>query len=223
MGNTNFEVRQTTYPASADEESVRARLNRRRELIIPDFYTQLVVDGRCFIASNAAMETAEDIGRLGTYLGTEPAICIDVPSGTTMEPLEVVLRQGGTVANATFDVMLTVDDAVRITSGTAVTPRNYLINATEPRTSACTIKKQSEAGTNLVTSDNNEENTFFHALLPADIDALEGGHVTWTARENIAPIIVGPGAMLVYAFVATAEPQFFWHIIWAEYPTVSMV
>lgn len=223
MSNTNFEVSQDTYKSSADDQGVRARLNRRRELVIPDFYMQLVVDGRVFIASNAAMQTADDIGRKGGYLETEPSIAVDVPSGTTMMPLEIMMRQGGTVANAIFDVYGTVDDKVRISTGTACTPRNYLIYATEPRTAACTIKIHDESSTNLATSAPAEDNTFFHAQLVHDLDALKGGHIFWSAKENIAPIIEGPGSMCIYAYVATAEPQFFWHVIWAEIPTVSMV
>ena len=75
---------------NSDGEQGLVRLNRRGELITPDWYQQLVADGRVFLASNAARETAEAIGTATTWSDTDPALLLDVPDGKTAIPLEMI-------------------------------------------------------------------------------------------------------------------------------------
>ncbi len=214
-------VKQTTYEEFPDGTAGMIRLNRRGEIVAADWVMQLVLDGRVFIASNAAMETARDIGN-ATYTETEPAIAIDVPTGTTLIPLEIMIYQGGAVATADVTILMTVDDTGgRITSGNAVTARNYLINATEPNSSAVTVKIHDEGTTALVTAVPNEDNTFFAKL---QAEALVGGDlqdVHWSARKYIPPVIKGPGSLVIYWY-GTGNPEGFWHLLWAEIPTISI-
>lgn len=213
-------VQKSTYPAHAEGTGPAVALNSRGEVRTTDWIQQFVNDGRVFIVSNQAMETARDIGN-ATYTETEPAIAFDVQLGTTLIPLEIMLYQGGAVATADVTVLFTLDDAARITSGNAATARNYLINATEPVASTSTIKFHDEDGTALVVAVPGEETCFFSKL---QAEALVGGDtqdVHWSARKFIAPHIKGPGSLVIYWY-GTGNPEGFYHIVFAEIPTVNM-
>lgn len=216
---TDTMVQQDTYAKYPDGTAGYIRLNRRGELVSPDPHIQMILDGRVFIASNIAMETAKDIGD-ATYAETEPAIAIDVPTGTTFIPLDIMIYQGGAVASADVTMLMTVDTKTRITSGTAITARNYLINATEPNSSAVTVKIHSEGGTDLLTSAPSIDATFFAKL---QAEALVGGDlqdVHWSAKKFIPPVIKGPGSLCIYWY-GTGNPEGFWHVIWVEIPTIN--
>ena len=220
MGNLDTKVRQDGYEAYSDGSVGEVRINKRGELVSPDWVTQLIFDGRVFMVSNIAMETARDIGS-ATYVETEPAIAMDVPTGTTVVPLEIMMYQGGAAASADVTVLMTVDDTGgRITSGNAATPRNYLINATEPVASLVTVKFHDESATALLTAAPNEDNTFYAKM---QAYALVGGDtqdIHWSARRFIPPIIEGPGSLVIYWY-GTGNPEGFYHLVWAEIPTVS--
>src|SRR3990167_887572 len=90
-------VAQASYGGQSEGGIFAPRLNKRAELVFADLYMQLVQDGRVFCTPNPTIETAVAMG--GTsFADTTPAILIDIPSGTTMIPLEVRMDQGGTVA-----------------------------------------------------------------------------------------------------------------------------
>jgi len=213
-------VHQTAYPAHSEGTGGEIRLNRRGEIVVSDWIQQLVNDGRVFIASNEAMETARDIGN-AAYSGTEPAIALDVATGTTVIPLEIMMYQGGSAATDTITVLFTLDDAARITSGTAITPRNYLINATEPNATTSTVKVHDESGNyDLVVADCGEETTFYAKLTSHGNEEGDTQNVYWTAREHIAPAIKGPGSLCIHWY-GTGNPEGFYHLIWAEIPSAN--
>ena len=85
MSDIRVVTRQNNYTAVDDNEFIAPRANRLGDLVSQDMYQQMVWDGRCFMASNAARETALAVG--GTsFSDTAPAFLLDVPSGTTAVP-----------------------------------------------------------------------------------------------------------------------------------------
>ena len=214
-------VKQASYQVNPEGTSGKVRLNIKGETVIADPIQQMIVDGRVFMISNQAMETARDIGNTA-YTETEPAIAIDVPLGTTFIPLEIMLYQGGAVATADITALFTVDTVARITSGNALTPRNFLINSAQPNTSLVTAKCHDEGTTALITAAPTNDITFLAKL---QAEALVGGDdqdIHWSAREFIPPIIKGPGSLVIYWY-GTGNPEGFYHIVWAEIPTVNAV
>jgi len=213
---------QDAYPAvGSDGSAVAGRFNNRGELVVPDFYQQLVQDGRVFIASNVARETAAAMGTASaTFSDTDPALLMFVPSGTTVMPLEIYLAQGGTVAGGVVTVLITLDDGTtRYSSGgVAVTPQNMRYD--EPNTSLVTFY---EGTTEIVAGANVDDVTLWAGLLDQDVsDPNRTENVDWSARKYIAPLLVGPANLLVYTYAATTQPAWFWHVTWAEIPTVSV-
>jgi len=219
MSTLDTAVRQDSYDLLKDGDAGPLRLNRRGELIPADQYQQWVAEGRCFIASQTVMETADLIGN-DSYVNTVGALAIDVPSGFSMIPLEIVMNQGGTVAGGDITVMMTVDDKVRVTSGVACNTRNMTISDTWLRGNMCPAYSHKEGTTILVVSANAEDNSFYTRMLNQDIVAGDSQNIFWSARKYPAPEVKGPGSMVIYAITAAgAAPSFFWHMIWAEFLT----
>lgn len=214
-------VFQTAYPSVADQQSVLTRHNKRGELIVPDWMTQLVLDGRVFNASNAVQETAVLFGE--TARGTDninPSILVDVPAGTTAIPLEVIISPSGTGTAGDWQVYIVTDDGVRYSSGgAAVTPVN--MRKDDPVTSSCSVY---QAGTQIVASANTDDDTIYVRRLDELEITTAPQHqpVIWSARNNIPPVLVGPAALLVFVIVGNVDASFFFSVKWAEIPTVSV-
>lgn len=208
-------VQQDTYVATGEGNFMRARMNPRGELVVADWMTQLVLDGRVFNASNTTIETA--VAGSTSFADTDPFLLLDVPSGTTAIPLEILLAQAGTVAGGVITILITTDDATRFSSGgTAVTPIN--MRKDDPNTSACSFY---EGGSSAITaSANTDADTLFATLLDQDVtDPNITENVVWTARKYIPPALIGPASLLVFAYASTTAPSLYWSVKWVEFST----
>lgn len=207
-------VQQDTYTSAGEQAFIGARANPRGELVTPDWMTQLVMDGRVYNVSNAARETALAVG--GTsFSDTAPAFLLDVPSGTTIVPLEINLHQGGTVAGAVITVLVTLSDKIRYSSsGTSHTPQNMRFD--EPNSSDCSFYTGATAGA------NTDDITIWGAQLEANVDSQANGKVEWSARNYIPPVLVGPASLVIYTYAGTTQPSWFFSINWWELSTANL-
>lgn len=215
---------QSTYPSVGEGQSVFTRHNVRGELVSPNWYEQLVADGRVFLVNNPTVGTALALG--GTsYSATAPAFLFDVPVGTTMLPLGVHMVQGGSVAGADITVMLTYDKILRFSSGgTAITPRAMRTDA--PVATAVTSSYYGTTATAITALTASQVNMFSYDIQAADVtigaNVYEHREFIWPKVSNVpAPELVGPASFLIFAFAGTTQPSFFFSIAWAEIPTVS--
>lgn len=213
-------VQQNAYAALGENQQARLRANRRGEIVVPDFRIQLVQDGRVFQISNPAVETAIAAGHATAFSETaNVAFIVDFPSGTTGIPLEVSLRQGGTAAGgATITALITQDRIVRYSSGgTALTPINLRDDA--PNSTAAVAYYGATAAA------VNTDILLYGALVAMDVTpAID----TWTPGINwepsVPPVLVGPASLVIYTFSGTTPtPSWFFRIVWAEIPSVSVV
>jgi hypothetical protein len=178
-------------------------------LVVSDRYDQAILDGRAFMVSNAARETALAVG--GTsFSDTAPAFILDVPSGTGVVPLEIDLRQGGTVAGGMVTVLVTLSDKVRRASGgTAHTPQSMRFD--ELNTAGCSFY------TGPTANANADDISLFSGLFAQDLDGAVGvSQVHWSARDSYAPYLVGPASLVVYTFAGSTQPSWFFTFKWAE-------
>jgi len=213
-------VRQDTYETNGEGAAGRIRLNRRGELVTVDLYDQLVSDGRVFIGSNVARETAAAMGTASaTFDDTDPALLLDVPTGTTAIPLEIIMNQAGTVAGGNTMVLITLSDKLRYTSGGVAIPRQNM-RFDEPRTSNCPFY---EGTTDIVAIANTDDITLWGNMLVHDVDGLYGSNVDWSARKFLAPRLVGPASMVIYAYAASTQPSYLFSIKWAELDTTDVI
>lgn len=195
-----------------------ADLSHRGEQLVIPWYQQWVHNGKVFLASNAAKQTALASG--GTsYSDTAPAFLLDVPAGTTLIPLHIRLRQGGTVAGGVITVLVTADVIVRYSSGgTAITPRNMKISTASQPSSACSLYGST---TSLVAAAVNTHITLAGAILTHDVATAPNSpqnnfDYSPIANGEPAPHLVGPASLLIYTFGATTQPSWFFAFKWIE-------
>lgn len=216
-------VRQESYELNGEGSTGKVRLNRRGEVVGIDQYQQWVFDGRVYLLSNIARETAAAMGTASaSFADTDPAILIDVPSGTTMIPLEILLNQGGTVGGGPVTVLITLEDAIRYVSGGIAIPKQNM-RFDEPRTSACAAY---EGTTDIVSAAATDDITMYGTILDEDVATIPGSvgtRVHWTARQYIAPELIGPASLVIYTYCATPQPSWFFSIKYAEFDTTEVV
>lgn len=218
-------VYQGNAPYVGDGVQQFPRMNRRGELYVPDWLTQAAIDGRVFHVSNPTKGTAVACG--GTsYSDTAPAFLIDVPSGTTMIPIEVFLKQGGTVAGAVITALLTYDKIVRYSSGgTAQTIGNSRSDA--PFSSNCSAYS---GGSAITAAALSVQRTFWASMLSPDVTPSADVNfpafdncVNWNARNSVPPVLVGPASLVIYTYAGTTQPSWFYSIRWIEMPSVMVI
>jgi len=216
------EVMQDSYHSTGEGTTGKLRLNPRGELVVPDFFTQLVLDGRVFNASNAAQETLEDLSETSRGASNvNPALLLDVPTGTTAVPLEVLLDIGADGTDEDIAITICTDDATRYSSGgAAITPVN--MRKDDAQSSACTFKSGSST---ITAAANTDDDTLYSARI-----AAEGAPRTsvtgtpsffWTARLYTPPVLIGPASLLVFIVSATADQTYMWSVKWYELPTTD--
>ncbi len=199
-------------------------MSRRGELIVPEWYMQLAIEGRVFEVSNATKGTAAYTLGGTSYGDTVPAFLIDVPSGYTVIPLEILMKQAGTVAGDLIYVLLTVDNKLRYSSGgTVMTVRANRTDA--PVASACSAYNGISAITAAAAA---LQRTFWASLMSPDVsptaDVGFPGYdncVEWTAKKFVPPVLVGPASLVIYAYAGTRAPSWLYTIKWAEFATAQ--
>ena len=205
-------VRQEGYNVEGDGNTQVARMTPRGELITSDLMQQFVFDGRAYIVSNSARETALASG--ASFSDTAPFALLDVPAGTTAIPLQIYLHTK--VDDKTQTLLVTLSDKTRYTSGgTAHTPQNLRFD--EPNGSACTFVSMGSA----ITANSNADDITLIGNHPQVEDynsSTDNGTLEWTARRFIAPALVGPASLVIYSYGSDTMAMFF-SIIWGELGT----
>ncbi len=185
--------------------------------VIVNRIAQLIADGRGFMISNTARETAEAL--VGTsFSDTAPAFLVDVPSGTTMYPAEITLNQGGTVAGGVITLLVCLSDKIRYSSGgTTKTIQNMSFK--EERAAVCVAYSAVSAITAIANTDDISLDA---ALIKHDVATdpyNPSKRYQWSYLTNASPKLVGPAALIIYSFAGSTAPSWFYSIKWVEYPT----
>lgn len=215
-------VEQDAYRGDASEGSTRSvRVNPRGELVGVDTYMQWVLDGRVYNISHAAQEAGDLCGETGP--GTDnvnPSLLIDVPSGTTIIPLEVMVGVEGTGTAGDWLVRINADDGTHYSSGGAsLTPINLRLD--DPNTSSVSAYSGS---TQIVASANTDDNTLYFRRLDQAALGDSGNYSTieWSARTHIPPVLIGPASFLVFVIVGNVDNEVLFSVKWAEFSTTNV-
>ena len=215
-------VRQESYELDGEGAVGKIRLNRRGELVSIDAAQQWAFDGRVYLLSNIARETPAAMGTANaTFADTDPALLVDVPTGTTMIPLEIILNQAGTVGGGVLRVLITLDDKIRYASGGVAIPKQNM-RFDEPGSSACSAY---EGTTDIVSAAAGDDITLHAAYLDQDVGTAPYGTPTrihWSARNFIAPVLIGPASLVIYTYSASPQPSWFFNIIYSEFKTTEV-
>ena len=210
---------QDSLPArTSDGDVVNIRANNRGEIVMIDQYQQWVADGVVFQANNAALETGTLSVTTFASGGTNPFFSCTVPSGTTMIPLEVSLTQDGSAAGNAWDLYMGYENADLFSSGgTAVSVNN--MRTDDPKTTSLT-----NVLTTATLTAPTDDRVIHSGIYTQNVDDPKHSDDSfyWTARKNIAPILVGASTFYIYAWVTGTAPTLFFRVVWAEFNTTQV-
>ena len=211
-------VRQDSYDVQGEGRAHNVRMNPRGEIIVPDWVTQLVMDGRVYNISSAVQEAGDLLGE--TSPGTNnvnPSILVDVPSGTTIIPLELTIMPEGTGTTGDWPIIrMNTDDGTHYSSGGAsITPVNA--RKDDPNTSSCSAY---HGGTQIVASANTDDNTIWYASVDTSIRVNQPNY--WSARTHVTECLIGPASLLVFVQVSNVDEEVLWSLKWAEFATTDI-
>lgn len=226
MAVETIRVRQNTYDSWAEGQERVARGNRRGELVIMDFWTQLALDGRIF-HMQAGTEDAP-VNTSGTFDDTLAFFLVDCLPGWTFIPTYAdanLATYAATTVPPTF--CLEIDRAkVRYSAnGTAFVPEN--LRTDRPRTSvaaAAYIGPDITAAAKTAVPGSIElvRNMFGISTAPTGTndptDFLKNGE-QYNAAKGPVGIVVGTGSILVHWGCATADGTGYGSLNWAELPS----
>jgi len=212
-------VQQDAYRVGAEGGAVAVRANPRGEVVVPDWFTQLALDGRVYNISTSVQETGDLLGESAGpgSNNVNPSILVDVPTGTTVIPIELTLAPEGTGTTGDWAVIrMSTDDTTRYSSGGAsITPIN--MRKDDPNTSSCSAY---HGGTQIVASGNTDDDTIWYEAI--DTSAYVNKPVRWSARDGVPPVLIGPAALLVYVDVNNNDEEVLWSLKWAEFSTTDV-
>jgi hypothetical protein len=220
MTDIRGRVSQLTYYPQLGEDLARSiRVNPRGDVVVADMFEQAIFDNRVFNASNAVQETLEDISETGRGTANiNPALLLDVPSGTTVVPLEVLVDQGldGTDEDIAFTI--NPDDGTHYSSGgVQITP---ISARKDDATSAVSFYSGSST---ITASANTDDDTIYSDWHPAESlpKTVGGPTFYWSAKQHFTQALIGPACLKVFVVSASADQTYIWSVKWFELPTVS--
>jgi len=214
------EVMQDSYHTTGEGTTGKIRLNPRGEIVVPDFFTQLALDGRVFNISNEVQEGGATALCGETAPGTDnvnPSILVDVPTGTTIIPLEVMVMPEGTGTQGDWGIIrISTDDAVRYSSGgNALTPIN--MRKDDVRSSSCSCF---DGSSQITASANTDDDSIW--MSSTDHSARANDMQLWSAKQFTPPILIGPASLLVFIIVSNVDEEILFSVKWAEFATTDI-
>jgi len=215
-GEARLLVVQDTLRAEGDGNWVKLKGSKRGELVICDFFTQMVMEGRGFQVTLGTITTPA-VG-LTAITDTGSEMCADAPSGTTMIPVfcnisirlnAKTLLEGGikSVASAS-------------TAGTVFVPLPLLTNSAVA--AVCTARAQ-EAGACTVAAEAVTTTRRHYALanpIGANTAGYEMAEFNWQPR--VPPVLPGVACIYVQMAADTTGPSYYAHLDWIELPTINI-
>ena len=228
-------VRQGSYGNYSEGQERSARLNRRGELVVMDFYTQCALDGRVFAVQVGSQDAGAAINSTAAPADTVVFALTDVPVGTTLIPVEAQVAVQTWTTATLISFMLEADmGKLRFSAvggGGAFTPVN--LRGDSPRVSSCASYVNLTTGAGITAAAKSTiggvDGSFeFHAFAIETNYGDQGDTIPewgfhWAATNAGAPpIIVGVGSFLLHFGATTADATGYANYRFIELPTESV-
>lgn len=230
-------VRQNSYENYSEGQDRPARLNKRAELVVADFFTQMVLDGRTYAVSIGTMDAAGAVNSTGTAVADTVVWALtDAANGTTIIPVEAQIAIQTWTTATLIDFMLEADmGKVRFSAvggGGAFIPMN--MRGDSPRAAASTSYVNLTSGAGVTAAAKStiggvDGSTEFHqSAIEVNIgDAADGipeEQHHWRAKNSGAPpVIPGPGSFVFHFACASADATGYGNYRFIELPSESVV
>ena len=173
----------------------------------------LALEGKVFISSDAD-QNDEVVGQT-SFANTTPTFLLNVPTGTTCQPLYVKLSQVDPVAGAAIDIIFEIDNIAAYASG-GVAELAFSTRAVAADTASCTLYTNATATAGYgIAVDHIMQIT--QDVVMAIGDSYPQHEIDWTPPVPMP--LVGPASFKVFTYAATTGPSWNWSIGWAEWPS----
>lgn len=229
LSNLNYKMlaRRSASPIRETSDGIYEKLWAARDgaVVGMDWYTALVMEGRCFTVDTATGTSEDDLH--DTWANTEPDLYIYVPGGVTVIPtyLEIGFEDSGTAQiTDVYALMSDTEDTDRSLGGTAEWPVN--LRTDQPYASAVTVHSVASV-TNPIAGKYLEfwrpymgfAESAFAGNTSWGTDLFHGVH--WSVAEaTVPPIAVGPACIAIWA--STKDGKGYITATWIELPSVNI-
>lgn len=223
-------VRQNSYENYSEGQDRYARLNRRGELVVIDFFSQCIFDGRTFHlqigVEDAPVNTTTTLDdTLGDLLWDNPTGYCAIPVG-----LQMALADFTQTSVAAINFMLEIDRAkARFSSGgTAYVPENlrtdrprvavggaFYVGAPDITLAAATAVPGTIELWRLVAGIDNKATALG--------DEIGMGQFKFSAREHPTSVVVGVGSIIGHCGAAGADGTHYGNMQVIQLPSESVV
>lgn len=200
--------------AAADGSRVGVKSNRRGELVVMDFYTQMAIEQRVFQVRAGTITTP----LVGDVVITDASaeMCADAATGLTIIPvqLDISVRLGG----GTLHEYAAKSAGAVSTAGTAFTPLNLYIGGIGPRSTA----RVAAAGAVTVAAEL-ATTTRRHWSYANPLAVAAGSEMTAFNWQPVnPPTLIGPACFYVQIAATTTGPSYYASFDFIELPTAAV-
>lgn len=222
MGLFKAKARQTSAISSVSEgNDVYVRSLRDGTLLSAEWIMAQTIRGRLMCAQAGLLSTAITWEATATNDQTKPAMFIDVPSGTTIFPLEISLYMEAYGTSAQFECEAITGTGGVSAGGTAMAITNMRSDA--PYTTNCTATSDVTGGTACTANlsafwRNGQQFAITKTAGSATAAADDPNRFVWRYTDGLfCPIVVGAGQLMVTQ--GSQAGTGFGKIIFIEVPT----
>ena len=212
-------VRQNSYDNWSEGQDRVTRLNRRGELVVIDFYTQMVLDGRVFAVQIGTIDAAGGVNSTGTAPADTVVWALTVAAvGITIIPVWAQVAIETWTTSTLVNFMLEADmGKVRFAAvggGGAFTALNMRGDSPRAAASASYVNLTTGAGVTAAAKSTiggvDGSHEFYTNAIEDNVgdagDAATDAGMTWQAKDSGAPpVIVGPGSFVFHLASASAD------------------
>jgi len=227
MALIKAKARQTSAISVGSEgDDVYARALRDGTILSADWILAQTIRGRLMCAQAGVLTTAITWTATAANDQTKPAMFLDVPSGTTIFPLEISLNMEAYGTNAIFECAAVTGSGGVSAGGTAMTITNMRSDA--PYSTNCTATSDVTGGTACTTNVNEfwksglqKAITVSTAVANVANSGKDFYTFTWRYSDGLyCPIVVGAGQLMVTQ--GSQAGTGFGRIIFIEVPTTEV-
>jgi len=219
MSTIDMEVKVGQSSPGTNSEGVWANLkgNRRGEVAIVDFFTEMALEGRVYHVRAGTVTTAltGDVD----ITDQKAEIAIDAASGVTFIPFETMITWNNLGGDALECAAKSVGTAS--SGGDSFVPLPLLAGGIASR---CTARVDAAGGCTVAAEATTTTRQHFHYsqefVSDSDAEAEPWNPVVW--RPKLPPVCKGTACFYVQIASATTGPGYFAHVDFAELKTVNV-
>lgn len=209
--------------ASSDNITMDLRCTRDGTLLMAPWLVSLAMEGRMFCAAAGSLTTPITWTATAAADMTKAAVCVAVPSGTTIIPVSIQLAMEAFGTDALFEAAAHIGTGGVSAGGTAVTVTNMRTDA--PLATGCTVTSDLTGGTALTTNISEFWRTGLQKCVTLgtgdDDSGREPSVYEWNlATSSAVPVCVGASQLFVTQ--GSQAGTGFCKIIWVEFPSTMI-